>query len=104
MKTICPNCSRQFDGSPIFGDPGTIGGGRPYKGTCPEHGEFLELVVMKPLEAKIRWEESKAILICPTGKREWPAESSIVSKELGSKYRVTRGHCAEDGPLFHRGS
>jgi hypothetical protein len=104
MKLKCALCLREVEGSADANAPNTIGGGRAYHGMCPEHGAFQDVAMGTQPEAGFRWEGSKAMLICPTCKKEWPAESPIGSQEVGSAYRIFHGQCPADGPLFHRGS
>jgi hypothetical protein len=103
MKLKCALCSREVEASISLDEPGTIGGGRVYKGKCPQHGAIQDVVATQP-ETGFHWIGAKAMLICPVCKREWPAETPIWSREAGSAYRIFRGHCPDDGPLFHRGS
>jgi hypothetical protein len=103
MKLKCALCSRVVEVSAVSIASGTIGGGRVYKGRCPEHGAFQDIIVAAQTEAGLHWDGSSAMLICPTCKREWPAEKPLKGRELGSAYRLFHGRCPDHGPLFHRG-
>jgi hypothetical protein len=104
MKLKCALCSREVEASVVPNASGTIGGDRVYMGRCPEHGVFRDVLLGTRPEAGFHWEGSRAMLICPTCKKEWPAEKPIKNREVGSAYRIFHGHCPDDGPLFHRGS